>query len=380
MHGLIIILLWLLIISCLLYMLVIIIITVGWSRLKHFDEQGVTNVPFISIVIAVRNESTAIENLLKSLIQQHYPPNHFEVIIVDDHSDDNTVELINQFSNHNNTFCIKLFHANKRGKKAAIKQGINNAKHNLIVTTDGDCRMGNKWLSCLADYYEMKSPKLLAGPVVYSNNKGTLQQFFMLDFMSLVAAGAGSLGLGLPLMGNAANMVFTKQTYFEIESLQDGKAHASGDDVFLMQAISKKYGSKEIHFIKNKLATVETAPPSNLKSFFSQRTRWASKAVAYRSWWAILVSIIVFAFNFFLVIGLLYTLIYPKYAVIYVLFILLKLIIDSPLLHLFSGFVKRKISILKMLLLGFIYPVYIVVTAVFAFLYPYNWKGRNDIK
>ena len=380
MQSFIILLFWLLIVSSLIYMLIIFVITIGWFRLKYFSGHKNSILPHISIVIAIRNESNAIEKLLNDLARQNYPSDHFEIMLVDDHSEDNTIELTERFIINNTDVDISLMHSEGSGKKAAVSEGVKLAKHELIVTTDGDCSVSDNWLKQLAEYHEFKKPKLIIGAVVYSDNKRLLQHFFNLEFMSLVASGAGSLGMGLPLMANGANLTYTKQAYKDVLSTQDGKTLASGDDVFLLHAISKKFASKAVHFIKDPLTIVETDPPENIKSFFSQRSRWASKAKAYRSWWPILVSITVYMFNLFLVLNLVASLFKPWMLIIYGLFVLLKILIDFPLLYYFSEFTNRKESIPYLFLFGWIYPIYIVVAACSSLLFRFSWKGRDNLK
>ncbi len=371
---------WLLVASAMFYMVVVFLFTFGWLRIKHFYQR--TNAPLseISIVVAVRNESRHVEQLLKAIALQDYPRDKYEIVVVNDHSEDDTVKLINSFREENDTIDISLLETEAEGKKAAIYTGIDKAKYQLVATTDGDCTMGPNWLQRLATYYTLKKPKMIIGPVVYAEKKGLLRHFFMLDFMSLVASGAGSLGLSLPLMANGANLMFSKETYRNVISRQAGKSSASGDDVFLLHAVAKKWGAKQIHFIKAPHALVETNPPENMKQFMQQRIRWASKATAYRSWWAVFVSLVVFMFNLLLLFSLFSVILKVWFIVIYLLFSLLKMVVDFPLLRHFSEFAGRKKSLYYLFLFGWIYPVYIVFTAVYSFVFRYNWKGRENLK
>ena len=50
--------------------------------------------PFVSTIIVVRNEREYIEKSLMSLINQDYPKERYEIIIVDDCSNDDTVNII----------------------------------------------------------------------------------------------------------------------------------------------------------------------------------------------------------------------------------------------------------------------------------------------
>ena len=236
------------------------------------------------------------------------------------------------------------------------------------------------WLRRLAEFYIEKKPKLIVGPVVYEKRKGFSQHFYWLDFMSLVASGAGSLGAGLPLMANGASLAFEKQAFLDVVKSQSGKSFASGDDVFLLHAVADRYGAKSIHFLKDPSTIVHTNPPENLVAFLSQRKRWASKATDYRSWWAVMVSIIVFVLNFMLVLGFFMAFYKPLFLIIFGLFILLKILIDFPLMHYFAEFANRKKSVPYLFLFGFIYPFYVVFTATSSFFFRYKWKGRNGLR
>ncbi len=380
MHFAILTIFWLLIFFSLLYILLIVTMTIGWFQIKDFKGNAITELPDVSVVIAVRNEEKNIIRLLHNLEQQDFPLNQLEIILINDHSSDKTAEIIKQYINDHKALDIKLIHASVEGKKASINKGIMMAKYDLIVTTDGDCAVGVNWLRRLLEYYQLKEPKLVVGPVVYEQIKGFLQQFYTLDFMSLVASGAGSLGAGLPLMANGANLLYTKHTYLDLVENQSGKSCASGDDVFLLHAAADRYGAKSIHFLKDPSTIVHTNPPENLVAFLSQRKRWASKAVAYRSVWAILVSISVFSLSLMLVLSFLTAFLKPWFLLIFGLFVLLKIMIDFPLLQYFAEFSNRKKAVPYLFLFGFIYPFYIVIAGFSSLFFRFNWKGRNNIK
>src|SRR5690606_8705269 len=95
----------------------------------------------ISIVVAVRNEEKNIASLLESLIKQDYPKHQYEVILVDDHSTDGTIELLKNLSSPPLNLIILQLPVGVTSKKSAISSGINTASGELIVTTDADCTM-----------------------------------------------------------------------------------------------------------------------------------------------------------------------------------------------------------------------------------------------
>jgi len=361
------------------YLFVIGIITYGWFILSTFEsEHENSNGVTISVVIAVRNESSNIENLLKQLVNQSYDNRYFEIIIVDDHSTDNTIQLVNRFKSENSNIKIGLVTASGEGKKNAIREGIATSSAQLIVTTDGDCKVVRHWLQSIVNYYVSSGCKLILGPVVYENEKTFLQQLFSLDFASLVASGAGSAGAGLPLMGNGANLAFSRDVFNAVNSNTD--KFASGDDVFLIHNVTRKYGAKAIGFLRSKDGIVSTLPPVNLTDFLRQRTRWASKAVGYRLVWPVIVPLTVFLFNLLLFIMLFGSLWFPWLLPVYFLIIITKFVIDAPLVFSFLSFTEKTNLKPLLFLMEFIYPVYIIISAIASFLFRFEWKGRERLR
>ena len=99
------------------YLIVIGIITYGWFRLLKNHYQTKADEVNVSVVIAVRNESSNIQSLLKQIINQDYPTDYFEIIVVNDHSTDNTLQLIHEFKTDNPTAKITVVEATENGKK-----------------------------------------------------------------------------------------------------------------------------------------------------------------------------------------------------------------------------------------------------------------------
>lgn len=366
--------------TMLLYLLLLLLLTWGWYRIKQFHGHAVKPLFLTSIVIAVRNESENIGGLLQALADQNYPKKFYELILVDDHSEDQTDKLISRFRENHLSLQIELIHAKGKGKKSALAEGIQAANGKLIVTTDGDCLMDADWLTTLVAYYIKYKPKLIIAPVVYENEKGFWQQLFSLDFASLVASGAGSIGVGFPLMGNGANLAFSKKAWQKVKSENPHESFVSGDDVFLIHRIAKTYGRKAVHFLKSTSSIVRTNPPAGLGEFFQQRIRWASKAKGYRSVWAIFVSIIVLAVNLLITITFVAGFIREWFFVLYLLFVILKLLLDLPLLSDFTSFVNKRKLLLWSLPLALIYPLYIVLAAIPALFFRFEWKGRKGLQ
>lgn len=373
------IILFMLSVSAVLYMLIIFAFTAGWNSLKNYSFPHRNPNTSLSVVVAFRNEAEILQKLLVAFLHQTYPIELLELILVDDHSTDKSKAVVEKFIKMNKQLNIRLLNADRKGKKAALRKGITSAGGKLIVTTDADCLPKKSWLTEIAALYEENKPRLILGSVIYDGEVSFLQKLFSLDFISLVASGAGSAGLGLPFMGNAANMAFEKQIYLDAGTNALNTGFASGDDVFFIHYVRREYGSKAIAFIKNEETIVRTPPPENLKAFFSQRIRWGSKARAYTQPWALLVSYTIFLFNFLLTALLVSSLFIHWFIIIYVLFIILKMLTDLPLLSAFSRFAGKRKLLPFMLPFEIIYPVYITYVA-FRSLFSFEWKDRRLAK
>ena len=261
-----------------LYSLIILTFTFGWIKIKPFKfNQRSSKIP-VSIVIPFRNEAENVLNIIHDIKNQTYAKDDFELILVNDHSTDNSVELI--LTQDLDEIMVKLLNLDiNEGKKAALQLGIENSNYELIITTDADCRIGKNWLEIFVDFYLKCNPNIIVGPVLYSESKRCLSHFQNLEFLSLIASTAGAIGISKPIMANGANLAFNKKVYSEINLRSK---IASGDDIFLIHS-TKKLNRKSIMFLKSKEALVRTASPKNIHQFIQQRIRWASKSIYYNA-------------------------------------------------------------------------------------------------
>src|SRR5690606_10753973 len=130
------------------YATLVLFLVRGWKNLRDFklDDRGPHTK--VSVIIAARNEENNIAVTIEDILQQNYPSHLFELIVVDDHSTDKTAEIISSYAQQG----VKLIRLNESEalnsyKKKAIAEAIKISSGELIVTTDADCRMGDKWLA-----------------------------------------------------------------------------------------------------------------------------------------------------------------------------------------------------------------------------------------
>jgi biofilm PGA synthesis N-glycosyltransferase PgaC len=350
----------------------------GWKQVAEFKSGNSLHEILISIVIPFRNEEKNIKGLLKDLVNQNYPERLFEVILVNDHSEDLTNQIIKPFcSNHKNFRLIHL-QENFYGKKEALETGIRNAAGELIVTTDADCRAGNKWISTIAAYYfEFNKPEMIIGLVDMKSEDTLYNKFQQLEFLSLIGSGAGAAGILQPIFCSGANLIYKKELFDEYKDPLIKKL-VSGDDTLFMLKL-KREARHEIKLLKSKEAIVYTKPQLTIGEFIQQRIRWTSKAKFYKDYNIIYSSIIVFTLNVSVLISIILIFTH-KYYTLYPVLIFGKTLIDFVFMNSILKFFNKKRLLKFLILFQVFYPLYISIIGILGNLAGNRWKNRNIIK
>jgi cellulose synthase/poly-beta-1,6-N-acetylglucosamine synthase-like glycosyltransferase len=271
-------------------------LTMGLSPLHRASPLYKTK---LSIIIPARNEAANIENCLNSILQNNYPKHLFEIIVVDDHSEDETAGLVKKYAMQNvKLISLKDFVTDKINsyKKKAIEIAIAQASGTLIITTDADCIVPPTWLHTIASFYEQTKAKFIAAPVTIDCGWSFIQIFQSLDFMTLQGITAAVVHKKQMTMCNGANMAYERKAFDEVSGFAGIDNIASGDDMLLMHKIYKRYPDRVL-FLNSKDAIVKTAAVNTISQFFNQRIRWASKADKYDDKRILPVLVVVYFFN-----------------------------------------------------------------------------------
>jgi len=359
------------ILICVLYTAMVLVFIVGWRRVPLFEPVENANLYSgltVSVVIACKDEETNLPKLLSCLQIQSYQ--HFELILVNDHSSDATMSVMEGAR----TFFLnlKVINAELCGKKNALKDGITAAAGSLIITTDADCTLGPDWLKAICSFQQSSPSDLIICPVQLTDSKSLFAGLQALEFKTLIASGAGAAGAGMPILCNGANLAFTKEAWIQ-SRLELVDEHMSGDDIFLLQSIKKRGGV--IRFLKSESALVFTEPAKTLAAFFKQRKRWASKSPAYTDVQLIFTACTVFSISLWLIILVFSSLIYPSLLIAFFVTFGVKFLADIIFLYFIRSFFKIKYLWFYSFLLSLIYPFYIVSVAISAlFLTSKTWK------
>lgn len=340
-----------------LYLLLILQLRRGWKQLADFTVHNTGEELAVTVIIPFRNEAEALPQVLAALKNQTYQ--NFELILVDDHSTDDSAEIVSAWEQD---FPQLRFLKNERkGKKHAIRTAVYAAKNELVVTLDADVHPGIDCLQGVVSFWQSENAELIISPVKMESDGSFLQNFQQLEFMSLVATGAGAAGVNKPILCNGANLAFTRTAWLESES----ELHfdvPSGDDVFLLQSIKRRGG--KISFAKAKELIVSTSAQPGWRAFLSQRTRWASKHSMYSDKELAFTAIIVFLISFVLLVSLVLALFSTKFHLAALLIFIAKFGLDLYFLRSPAQFFEIKNLFVKTLLFSFVYPFYLTFTAI----------------
>ena len=359
-----------------MYLICIGAFTYGLALYRHRVETMCTSSlrHGVSVLIAARNEGKNIEKLLQSLYNQSFDKERFEIIIVDDHSTDETFEVSENFRVLHPEMKLKVLKATGSGKKQAISQALHTAENELVMVTDADCELPQRWIEVMVGYFVQNNLKMLLGPVLLSPANTLFEKLQVLEHLSLIASTAGSAAIGMPVMCNGANMMYDRQAALDVEKYRTDMKIASGDDMFLMEQFIKHYGSDSVKFLLDNQAIVKTATMPDMKAFFRQRRRWASKTKAYTNWKIIATALIVLMFNLSIVFFFVAGFFMKVFWCFFVLYVILKALIDFPILRRITHFMKQQRLLRWMFPLEFIYPFYVVFTAFSGLFSNVKWK------
>lgn len=343
----------------------------GWKKLKPilFSDNSPTDIKF-SCVVAFRNEQTNLGALIDGLKNQQHV--NYEVILIDDHSTDSSWALV-----ENQLAALPHFRLIKNkgvGKKAALATGVVASCSDYIVFTDADCLHPPNWLNSMAKAIKANHADLLVGPVRLTEPSNLFEHFQTVDFLSLVTSGAGAIGANSAIMCNGANLSVSKEVWLQAQSSLKAE-WASGDDIFLLQYC--KAHKKKIVFVKYPDAIVQTYPEQKISAFLRQRARWASKSKGYSDGFTIYVACNVLLTNTVLLSLPMAFMVQLNLGLFLLVLAILKTVVDYKLLKQGALFFKIKLNILRYLAIAFIYPVYIVVSVIWAVHGGITWKNRR---
>lgn len=366
------------IITTLLYLLLIGSFAFGFDRVSVFKLKKKDAKTTFSVIIPFRNEAENLPDLLASIAALKYPNHLYEIIFVDDDSEDDSVKTIMRFlsSAQNDIKVIPNKRVSVSAKKDAITKAVKQAKNDWIITTDADCVLPKYWLDSFDAFIQTTTSKCIVAPVVYTDENSFLNRFQQLDMLSLQGATLGGFGIKKPFLCNGANFAYQKELFKTLNGFEGNKNIASGDDIFLLEKALKKHPNG-VQYLKCQHAVVTTKGQPNWNALKAQRVRWAAKTSAYNNGFGKLTGFVVLLMNTLIILFLPLVLFSTFNLKTFVYILVIKFSIDFLLIFKAALFFNRK-PVLSSYFFGFLlYPFFSVYIAFVSMFTNYTWKGRR---
>jgi cellulose synthase/poly-beta-1,6-N-acetylglucosamine synthase-like glycosyltransferase len=277
----------------------------------------------VSVVICARNEYYYLERNLPYILEQDYPD--FEVVLVNDDSDDDTKDLLNDFSRkYSNLSVINVQKSNNffKGKKFPLALGIKSAKNDLILLTDADCHPVDKnWINRMQQQFSKPNIKIVLGYGGYRVTKGFLSKLIQFDTLMIALQYFSFAKIGIPYMGVGRNLAYRKSLFIEKKGFVNHYHISSGDDdLFVNQNASRK--NTGIEFVLDSHTVSEPKP--DMESWIYQKRRHAKTGKFYKFYHIILLSLFPLTTMGFYSLGAIILIMFPHlYTIIIVLSLLL---------------------------------------------------------
>jgi biofilm PGA synthesis N-glycosyltransferase PgaC len=372
------------------YITLLVLITYGilieyyrrsWNKMPYFDLPiPYTNQTFVTVIIPARNEEKTIGKCLQSLLEQTYPRDLIEIIVVNDYSTDDTEKVVKDFkqpfirvinlAEHMSQAPINSY------KKKALETAIADSSGNWIMTTDADCELPPNWISAMMAMQQQQQAALIAAPVRITDRGSLLSIFQSLDFISLQGITGAAVYRKIHSMCNGANLGYEKKVFYEVGGFKGIDHIASGDDMLLMFKISKKYPDR-IFFLKSREAIVDTEPMDNWKAFINQRIRWASKSTHYEEVSITQSLLLVYLLNLFLLIILIATFWDRINLLFFFILVVIKTIFEFRFVNTIARFFDQQRLMKFFFFLQPLHIFYTVVAGSFGKWGSYEWKDRK---
>lgn len=236
----------------------------------------------ISVIVCAKNEEENVVKYIPLLAEQNYPD--FEIVLIDDASGDNTLEIFEQFEKqYPNVRLVKVENneAFWGNKKYALTLGIKAAKKEYLLFTDADCYPTSKdWITAMSSQFTMQKTIVLGYGKYEKIAKSFLNKIIRFENVLNTILYFSWAKLGFPYMGLGRNMAYKREEFFNVNGFIDHMQIRTGDDeLFINQAANGK--NTTIAFTPESFSV--SKPKTSFSDFFNQKRRQIATADYFKS-------------------------------------------------------------------------------------------------
>lgn len=241
----------------------------------NLNRINLENYPSVSIIIPAKDEENNIEECINALMKSDYPTNCYEVIVVNDQSNDKTKTILNdlqlKYPNLKPVHIDSGFKKAIQGKPGALDVGIESAVNDFLLFTDADCIVNKNWIKSIVKTFVNNQSDLVASFTLVEYNK-FFGKFQAVEWLMSHTMASGGIGFGFTLGCFGNNMAITKKMYQKLGGYKKIPFSVT-EDLALLQAVDKIGG--KLDYICTEQSTVKTKPIDTVINYMKQRKRWA---------------------------------------------------------------------------------------------------------
>lgn len=234
----------------------------------------------VSVVICARNEARQLEALIPILMAQDHA--EFEVVVVNDRSEDDTAEILQWMKPQHERLRIVNIQADEKfsyGKKIALGVGIRAAKHPQVLLTDADCRPpGNDWIACMAAGFA-NGKRIVIGHSPYAHEGGITALLERYDGLNKAMQYISFALAGFPYMGVGRNLGYTTELFYSARQPKKHHHLMSGDDDLFINEVAR---AKNTTAVIDPRTHMTTRPTTDALTWWMRKRRHYTTARYYR--------------------------------------------------------------------------------------------------
>ncbi len=235
----------------------------------------------LTVIISARNEENNLRKFIPLIMSQDY--DKFEVIIIDDNSDDSSLKMLNNLSENYENLKVLTAEKNTSGKgnkKKSLTKAISKAENEILVFTDADCRpVSNKWLQNIASAYSENTEIVLAYGA-YEKQKGLLNKLIRYETLYNALQYLSFAYIGLPFMAAGRNLSYKKSVFVKNKGFNSHKNILYGDDDLFINEVATKKNTKITTESSSKTVSV---PKQTFREYIQQKKRHLAAGFNYKT-------------------------------------------------------------------------------------------------
>jgi len=344
-----------------------------WTSIKN-EPVNQAFIPAVTLIIPFRDEAKNIPSLSLNLKKLKYPG--LEILLIDDHSDDDSFQLLDKSFEENQNF--KVIRSDRKGKKSALEYGVKIASGQIILCTDADCGFPEDWVEHMILPFQNPKVQLVAGAVMVEGNGKFIEAFQSLDWASILLMTKYTFAQKEPLMCSGANLAYRKEAFQKVNGYEGNRDFASGDDEFLLKKIHKMYGKEACFYLSSPDILVITKPEPNWQALINQRVRWASKWKAHFSLSHAMSAAGVFLMQLIWIGSIFLIFLGGRGVLAFGLVWLIKVFAEKLSLGKVLKNLDKQQSNLSIFQTSFVHPFYVLRVGIGALNGKFTWKGRGN--